>query len=136
MKKILIVCIMALVASCSHNPFSKENSHKRLCKKIFKMQDANNDEVITKQELTAHHKAQFNKIDADHNGKLTRAEAKSVKVEEDFDMHGNKAKKGHLTFKETLKIEEERFKKADTNRDGKVSKKEFKKNCKAGNSDK
>lgn len=129
MKKIAIICIATLVASCSHNPFSKEHHREKHCMKMFHKQDTNNDGVVTKKEMIDSHKAKFNAADTNHDGKVNRTEAKAADWEKEFDMLAEKTKKDALTLKESLKAKEECFKKADTNHDGKVTKEECKAHC-------
>lgn len=128
MKKPIILCAAALLASCTvTDPHAKKHPHGNFAFKLFDMQDTNGDGVITKRENIEHHRAMFNKVDKNRDGKLTKEEARAKGYSEDFsDHHKKRTQKGYLTFSETYALEAARFDEADLNNDGRVSKAEFK----------
>ncbi len=125
MKKLIALCLIALVANCAHK--HDRNSYKTFGTKVFKETDANGDGVFTKKELLDRNKKSFDKTDANHDCKITREEAKAAGREKQFDEHGKLVKKGYYTCKESFAVQERHFAEADRNHDGKVTKEEHKK---------
>jgi len=129
MKKTLILCGALIASSCSlMDPYDHLHPHGAFGMKLFKQQDTNGDGYISKKEAYRHHKAQFKTVDLNGDGKLTKAEAKKKgRIKSYHDLGRAKTEKGYLTVDETYVVEAYRFKQADDNKDGKISKKEFKK---------
>lgn len=115
------------LATAENDPHSAEHNFGNFGSKLFSRMDTSDDGAVSKEELIAHHKKIFDSVDDDHDGKITRYEARLKEREKSFNQHGEKAQKGYLTFDETLAVEITRFEAADYNHDGKVTRKEYKK---------
>ncbi len=126
MKKFLVLVAAVTVTNCST---IKSYSYDRTGAKIFKAMDHNHDGFVSLRELENYQKAKFDKIDTNHDCKITRAEAKAVGREANF----NKIGKSHLTCKGEVAAEKALFKKVDLNHDKKVSAEEYKKHYLAAN---
>jgi len=132
MKKFIFASLVAALSINSafadpvinKDPYIKQHPHGEFGINIFKKIDVNNDKVIEKKELIAHHKIKFDLIDADHDGKIRANEAKAAKREKSFDKLIGK--KEYLTFEDSFVDEEAHFYDADNNHDGKVTKEEYK----------
>lgn len=128
MKKIAVFLIMAFAANSAlaveNDPHVKKHPHGEFGTKLFAKQDTNNDGSITKDELDAHQKTSFNAVDANKDGKITLAEAKSAKRERGF----NEISKGkkEVSLNDAIEVEHERFDSADTDHDGRITQDEFK----------
>lgn len=127
MKKYFIFCMLVLFAG---NAFANQESGRncpngRSGMKLFKQIDANQDKVATKEEITAYYKMVFASIDTNRDGRMSRKEAKAAEREEFF--LSQAAKKNYLTYKETFAAQEMHYIDADVDQDGRVTKREFKK---------
>lgn len=129
MKNILILSALAfLISNCTLlDSHDHKHPHGAYGMKLFKQQDLNSDGVITEKEAFEYHKKMFDKADPNHNGKVGRAEAKKGGFLDDYNAIGkSRTKKGYITAKDSFTVEKKRFKAADKNGDGKVTKTEFK----------
>ena len=111
--------------------YNDEQMHSYLFNKF----DANEDGVITKEEYMEFIDERFDKMDTDGNGTITREDlydsrfytflpelAEAVFRDSDLD------KSDTITRNEMIKAEEVRFNMMDVNKDGKLTKDEFKVN--------
>lgn len=97
-----------------------------LPKEIFARLDDNKDGFVDMNELKSHHQEFYDKLDKDNDDKVTLAETTDAgKSEKRFDALNTHAKDGHVTFEESLQVEEARFQHADTDNDKRVSLAEY-----------
>ncbi len=111
--------------------YNDEQMHSYLFNKF----DANEDGVITKKEYMEFIDERFDKMDTDANGTITKEDLYDSRfytflpelaeaVFRDSDLNGSDT----ITREEMLKAEDARFDMMDINRDGKLTKQEFKVN--------
>lgn len=109
--------------SCSHNQASTSNDKAA---GFFEKLDDNGDKSISLKELHKHHRKFFKSLDHDGSGSITQKEAsKSGKTEEFKQVESKKDNDQVISYNESFKIEQDRFLKADKNKDNSVSWDEF-----------
>lgn len=117
MKTILIGITMTVFLATTvsaQEPATKQKSNPPNVEEVFKKMDANQDGVLSKDEVKGRLAKDFVKIDADKDGLLSRAELEK------------KPSKRSSSKRKTDKTSMSPLLKMDTNKDGRLSKEEVK----------
>lgn len=127
-----IFLLFLLLISCTsyelsgYDPYEKQHPYGKFGMRLFDKQDYNQDGVITIDELVSVYQALFDLIDTNLDGRMTYAEAAAANKKEKYLSFGYQTQKGYLTFDDIFAPEKRQFMEVDINRDGMITKVEFK----------